>query len=88
MRLWDIYEQFRTLCDYRTFTNSSDPYETMGHLQKVQILMRLKHIGAVRTFMRLWDIYEHSDPYATMGHLRTVLILMRLWDINEQFRSL
>ena len=69
MRLWDIYEQFRSLCDYRTFTNSSDPYETMGHLQTVQILMRLR--DTYEQFRPLSDygtFTNSSDPYATIGH--------------------
>ena len=46
----------------------------MGHLQTVQILMRL------------WEMTNSSDPYETIGPLQTVQILVRLLVIFKQFR--
>ena len=88
MRQWDIHKQFRSSWDYGTLTNSSDPHETIGHLQTVQILMRLWDI--YKQFRSSWDygtFTNSSDPHETMGHLQTIRILMRLWDIYKQFRS-
>ena len=73
MKLRVVYKQFRSLWDYGTFTNSSDPYETMGHLQTVQISMRLLDI--YKQFRSLCDYgaFTNSlDPYMTKGHLQTV----------------
>ena len=59
MRLRDIYKQIRSSWDYGTFSNSSDPYESMGQLQNNLDSYETKgHLQTVQIIMRLLDIYK------------------------------